>query len=239
MKSSLAQKNLSINRWPPQDRPREKLLKNGEHTLTDSELLAIILQTGTKGESALGLARKILQQFRTFRAMGRAESSHWKNFKGLGQAKIAQIKAALEISRRFNEEKLKENRLRIKSSKDIAEILMPRMQDLNKEIFKIILLNSQNRLIDIIEVEEGTVNQAKPILREILQKAIMHLACSIICVHNHPSGDPCPSHEDKEFTKALLSAGETLMIECLDHIIIGNDRYFSFCDEGLMRNPAE
>ena len=225
---------LSIKQWPQDDRPREKLFRNGEHTLANSELLAIILRTGAKGTSALDLARSILQKFKTFRDIGRAEVCDWKEFKGLGYAKIAQVKAAIEIGRRFKEEKIKEGRTKIKSSQDVAEILIPRMQDLKKEVFKILLLNSQNRIIDIIEVEEGTVNQAKPIIREIFQKALQQFAAFIICIHNHPSGNPKPSPEDIEFTQELSRAGKALLLECLDHIIIGNGRYFSFCDEGLL-----
>jgi len=111
---------------------------------------------------------------------------------------------------------------------------MPRMQDLKKEVFKVLLLNAQNRLIDIIEIEEGSVNQAKPIIREVFQRALESFASFIICVHNHPSGNPRPSREDKEFTQALVAGGEALYVKCLDHIIIGNGDYFSFCDEGLI-----
>lgn len=224
---------LPIKSWPPDDQPREKLFRNGEHTLANSELLAIILRTGVKGTSALDLARSILQKFKTFRDIGRAEVCDWKEFKGLGCAKIAQVKAAIEIGRRLKEEKIKEKRTKIKSSRDAAEILIPRMRDLKKEVFKILLLNSQNRIIDIIEVEEGTVHQAKPIIREIFQKALQQFASFIICVHNHPSGNPRPSPEDIEFTQELSRAGEVLLLQCLDHIIIGNGKYFSFCDEGL------
>lgn len=222
-----------INFWPKEDRPREKLLKKGEHTLSDSELLAILLRTGVKGQSAIDLARKVLEKFKTFRKMSCADLSHWKEFKGLGAAKIAQIKAAIEIGRRFGEETRK-NKAKVKSSQDIANILMPRMRDLPKEVFKILILNSQNNIIDIIEAVEGTVDHALPILREIFQKALQNLAASIICVHNHPSGNPQPSPEDKSFTQDLAQAGKILQITVLDHIIIGDNTYFSFADKGLI-----
>ena len=224
----------SIRNWPKDDRPREKLLRNGEHTLSNSELLAILLRTGVKGQSAIDLARNILQKFKTFRNLSHTDISHWKEFKGLGIAKIAQIKAAIEIGRRFREDELKEEKLKIKSSKDVVEILMPRMRDLKFEVFKVVLLNAQNRIIDIIEIIEGTVNQANPIIREIFQKALQNFATSIICVHNHPSGEPNPSHQDKEFTKELIKAGQTLQVKVLDHIIIGDDNYYSFVDEGMV-----
>ena len=226
---------MPINNWPKEDRPREKLLRNGEHTLSDSELLAIILRTGVKGDSALDLARKILQRFKGFRNMGQQDLAHWKQLKGLGEAKISQIKAAIEIARRFSEEKIREKRRKIKSSADIVKILMPRMQDLRKEVFKVLFLNSQNRIINIIEIEEGTVDQAKPIVREVFKKALEESASFVICVHNHPSGSPKPSPQDREFTQGLVAAGEALLIKCLDHIIIGNGNYFSFCDEGIIR----
>ena len=224
----------AICNWPKDDRPREKLLRNGEHTLSNSELLAILLGTGVKGQSAIDLARKILQKFKTFRNLSHTDLSHWKEFKGMGTAKIARIKAAIEVGRRFKEEEVKEGRPKIKSSKDAAEILFPRMRDLKKEVFKVLLLNSQNRVIDIIEIIEGTVNQAAPIIREIFQKALQNFAVFIICVHNHPSGKSAPSSEDKEFTKELCAAGEILQVKVLDHLIIGSDSYFSLADEGLI-----
>ncbi|MCK4905704.1 DNA repair protein RadC [bacterium] len=223
-----------IKSWPEEDRPREKLLKDGEHKLSNTELLAILLRTGVKGDSAIDLARKILKKFKTFRNMSHTDMSAWKEFKGVGKAKISQIRAAIEIGRRFREDEIKETRPKIRTSKDAAQILMPRMRDLKIEIFKVLLLDSQNMIIDIAEIEQGTVNEANPIIREILHKAIENFASSIICLHNHPSGDPNPSQEDKNFTRQLVQASNTLNIKAVDHIIIGDDRYFSFADEKLM-----
>jgi DNA repair protein RadC len=224
----------AIKTWPNEDRPREKLLRNGEHTLSDSELLAIILRTGIKGQSAVDLARMILCKFKTFRNMGHTDIYHWREFRGLGNAKIAQIKAAIEIGRRFRDGRIKEMRPKIKSSKDVVKILMPRMRDLKKEVFKMLMLNSQNRIIDIVEIENGTVNQAFPLIREIFQKALQDFAACIICVHNHPSGSPQPSQQDKKFTQELVQAGKIFMIDTLDHIIIGDNRFFSFADSRLL-----
>jgi len=223
-----------INSWPEDDRPREKLFKNGEHNLSNTELLAILLRTGVKGDSAIDLARKILKKFKTFRNMSHTDMSVWKEFKGIGKAKIAQIKAAIEIGRRFVECEIKENGASIKSSKDAAEILMPRMRDLKYEIFRALLLDSQNAVINMVEIEQGTVNEANPIIREILHRAMHSFASSIICFHNHPSGNPGPSEEDKNFTKQLVQAGSILNIKIVDHIIIGDDEYFSFADKGLI-----
>jgi len=228
------ERNKSIICWPREDRPREKLLKNGEHTLSNSELLAILLRTGTKGISAIDLARHILEQFKTFRNMSHTDAARWRNFKGLGIAKMAQIKAAIEIGRRFREEDVKEEAPQITSSQDIVDILMPRMRDLKKEIFKVVLLDSRNRIIEIVDESEGTVNQANPIMREIFQKVLQYFAAAIICLHNHPSGNVEPSHEDRNFTEKLVQAGKLMQVIVLDHIIIGNDAHYSFADEGLV-----
>jgi DNA repair protein RadC len=223
-----------IKSWPKDERPREKIFKKGEHTLSNTELLAVLLRSGVKGQSALDLAREILQRFNTFRNISTADLASWKEIKGLGIAKIAQIKAAIEIGRRFREEEMKDKRIKIKSSKDVAEIFMPRMRDLKKEVFKVLLLDSQNRIIDILEIIEGTVNQVNPIIREIFQKALQNFSTYIICIHNHPSGNFMPSREDEEFTKEIARAGKIMQIKILDHIIIGNNGYYSFTDEGIM-----
>jgi len=218
-----------IKNWSKDDRPREKLLKNGEHTLSNAELLAILLRTGTKGASALDIARKILFKFKTFRNMSHTDDLQWKEFKGLGGAKRAQIRAAIEIGRRFGEEAL-EDKVTVKSAQDIVDLLMPRMRDLKKEVFKIILLNSQNQIIEIHEITQGTVNQASPIIREIFQKALQYFSVSLVCVHNHPSGNSQPSKEDKAFTLELEKAGKVLQIKVLDHIIIGDGKWESVLD---------
>jgi len=230
----MTENNLSIKSWPKDDRPREKLLKNGEHRLSNTELLAILIRSGVQGQSAIDLARQILQKFKTFRNMSHTDIRDWEEFKGLGEAKIAQIKSAIEIGRRMAEEKIEE-KTKIKSSKDVIEYFTPRMRDLKIEVFKVVLLNSKNKIIDIVEITEGTVNEASPIIRDIFQKAAQKYAAAIICVHNHPSGDPAPSREDREFTRKLTDAGKVLQIKVLDHIIIGDKRYYSFADENYMR----
>ncbi|MDD4909079.1 MAG: DNA repair protein RadC [Candidatus Omnitrophica bacterium] len=223
-----------INSWPEDDRPRERLLRYGEHKLTDTELLAVILGSGVKGKSAIDLARAILKQFGVFRDMADVDFSRWKEFKGLGAAKIARIKAAIEIGRRFKEQGADRSSLKIRSSKDIADILTPRMGSLKKEVVKAVFLNSQSRITDIVEIAEGTVNNVRPLIREVFHKALQHYAAAIICVHNHPSGHVNPSSEDKKFTSGLAQSGAALQIMVLDHIIIGKDAYFSFADKGML-----
>jgi len=224
----------TIRDWPANERPREKLFRHGEAALCDSELLAIILSTGSRGESAIDLARGIMAEFGAFRNMSHTDARAWKTFKGLGQAKLARIKASLEIGKRMVEEKVKDNRNKIRSSREVFEIVMPRLRDLKKEVFKVVMLNPQNRIIDIADLEEGTVDQAYPIKREIFHQALQHFAASIICVHNHPSGECQPSEEDIAFTRDLVSCGTTLEVQVLDHLIIGSSGYFSFKDEKLI-----
>ena len=221
----------SIKNWPEDERPREKLFRSGEHTLSNTELIAILLRSGTHGQSAIDLSRKVLSKFKTFRNMSHTDPRDWKEFKGLGQAKIAQIKAAIEIGRRFLTED-KQLKGVVKSSKNIAGLLMARMRDLKKEVFKILLLDSHNNIIDLVEITEGTVTQASPVIREIISRALQNFAAGLVCVHNHPSGDPYPSKEDRDFTKELSQAGKVMQINILDHIIIGDNKYYSFADKG-------
>lgn len=224
----------SIKNWGEDEKPREKLLNLGEHRLSNTELLAILLRTGVKGESAVELARKILHRFKSFRNMSHTSMKSWEGIKGLGAAKICQIKAAIEIGRRYGEEELKEERPKLSSPEDVVRYIMPRMRDLKTEIFKVVHLDSKNRVLAITESEDGTVNQANPIIREIFKTAMDKFAASVICIHNHPSGDPCPSREDSEFTKTLVKAGDILNIKVLDHIIIGDNRHYSFADHQLV-----
>jgi DNA repair protein RadC len=227
-------KITGIKSWPEDDRPREKLLKRGAGALSNSELLAILLRTGVAGNSAIDLARQMLDKFGTFRNMSHSDIRDWKDFKGLGPAKIAQIKAALEIGRRFREDEVISSKQKIASAHDVVQIVMPQMRDLKTEVFKVVYLNSNNRIIDISDAATGTVNQAMPIVREIMHAALQKFAAAIICVHNHPSANITPSPEDKKFTQELSAAGNLMNIKILDHIIIGDDKYYSFADEGII-----
>lgn len=234
MQASANTKLGSIKSWPKDDRPREKLLKNGERSLSNSELLAILLRTGVKGQSAIDLARKIIDKFGTFRNMSHSDDRTWKEFKGLGSAKIAQIKAALEIGRRFREDEASIGKQKVNSAKDIVDILMPQMRDLKTEVFKVVYLDSNNRIIDIADAALGTVDHAMPIVREILHVALQRYSTSIVCAHNHPSGKIEPSRDDKDLTNELNNACKHLSIKLLDHLIIGDNEYFSFKEKGLL-----
>jgi len=225
-------KATGIKTWPEDDRPREKLLKKGAGALSNSELLAILLRTGTAGTSAIDLARKILKKFSTFRNMAHTDARDWKEFKGLGGAKIAHIQAALEIGRRYRQDDVSTGKQKIASAKDVVDIVMPQLRDLKTEVFKVVYLDSNNRIIDIADASVGTVDQAFPIVREIIHAALQKFAKSIVCVHNHPSSECSPSAQDRKFTQDLSNAGKLLDIKLLDHIIIAGDKHFSFADQG-------
>jgi len=227
-------KATGIKTWPEDDRPREKLLKRGARMLSNSELLAILLRTGTNGSSAIDIARKVMKKFDTFRNMVHTDARDWKEFKGLGSAKTAHIQAALEIGRRFREDEASTGKQKVSSAKDIVDILKPQLRDLKTELFKVVYLDSNNRIVDITDAATGTVNHAMPIVREIIHSALQKFAVSIICVHNHPSANITPSTEDRKFTKELSDAGKLMEIKIVDHIIIGDDNYYSFSDEGVL-----
>jgi DNA repair protein RadC len=227
-------KTTGIKSWPEDDRPREKLLKKGAGALSNSELLAILLRTGTNGTSAIDLARKVLNKFGTFRNMAHTDARDWKELKGLGGAKIAHIQAALEIGRRFREDEASAGKQKISSAKEIVNIVMPQLRDLKTEVFKVVYLDSNNRILDILDAAIGTVDHAMPIVREIIHSALQKFAVSIICVHNHPSANITPSLEDKRFTKELCDAGKLMEIKVLDHVIIGDNEFYSFEDEGII-----
>lgn len=228
----------SIANWPEDERPREKLFKSGEHTLSNTELLAILLRTGVKGNSAIDLARKILQKFKTFRNMSHTDIRDWKEFKGLGKAKIAQIRAALEIARRFNNQEEKSTNFKIESTTHVVGLFRSRMRDLKYEVFKVILCDAQNRILDTVEIAQGTPTGSYPVIREIISVALQKFASGLICMHNHPFGEAAPSKEDEIFTKELRDAGKLMDIKLLDHIIFGEDSYYSF-DRKTVRPYSE
>jgi DNA repair protein RadC len=223
----------SIPYWSADDRPREKLLKYGEHTLSNAELLAILIRTGTPGRSAVDIGRELLHKFKSLRAMSGIDVSEFKEINGLKDAKIAQIKAAIELGRRMlSEEKVLDDP--VKCSSDVANFLMPLMRDLKKERFVLLLLDRRNAITDVIDIDHGTVDRANPYIRDIIQTAIRYNSPSIIVAHNHPSGAATPSGDDKTFTKSLVMATKATGITFFDHIIIGDNRFFSFADEGLI-----
>ena len=224
----------SISNWPEEERPRERLLKFGPHSLTNAELLAILLRVGVKGKSAVDLARQIIREAKGLRGLDKLESKDLFSIKGLSDAKIAQIKASIELGKRILEESRTVEGI-ASSSRKAYDLLFPRMRDLKKEVFRVIFLNSQNQVIDIVTAHEGTVTMSSVYVREIINLANKFGAAAMIFAHNHPSGEPKPSSEDKAITEDLVFAGRIMKIKVLDHIIIGEEQYFSFADEGLIK----
>ena len=223
----------AIVNWPEEDRPREKLLKRGADTLSNAELLAIMIRTGIKGSSAVDLAHQLLRRFKTLRQMSGADVAEFREIKGLSTAKIAHLKAAVELGRRMMSEERALDRP-IHSSSDVADYLMPLLRDLKHEVFKVVLLDRGNNVLEVADVDEGDVAKTAPSIRKIMLRAAQAYAAGFIAVHNHPSGDPTPSEQDKILTRDLVIAGRAMEIRVFDHLIIGDGRYFSFTDEGLI-----
>ena len=224
---------LSIRNWPEDDRPREKLLKYGEHALSNVELLAILIRTGTTGKSAIDLGRELLNKFKSLRSMSGVDISEFKEIVGLKDAKIAQIKASIELGRRMMSEEKAFHGV-VKSSADVVDFLMPLMRDLKREHFKIILLDKGNSISEVIDIDIGTVDRVNPSVRDILMTALKYQSPSMILVHNHPSGNIKPSEADKRLTKDMVKAALAMELRIFDHLIIGENSYFSFADEGLI-----
>ncbi|MBC8184760.1 DNA repair protein RadC [candidate division KSB1 bacterium] len=225
--------SFTIKDWPEQDRPRERLIKFGADKLQDAELLAILLRVGGKEDSAIDLARGLLNRFDGFRGLDSKSVSELCEINGIGPAKAAQVKAAIEIGKRMMVEKVK-SKEKIETGEDVYRLVGPYMRDLPREEFKIILLSSRNNLILERTLFNGSLADSLVNPREIIKEALNHSAAAIIFVHNHPSGDPSPSTEDKRMTEKLVSACKLVGINPFDHIIIGNNRYYSFADHGLM-----
>ncbi len=224
-----------IKDWPEEDRPREKLLDKGAESLTEAELLAIILRTGnaSTGESALDHARFLLTQFGGLRGIDEAPIRELEAIKGIGPAKTAQLKAGLEIGRRMGQEKWGVGRS-LRSSEEVYRHFRERLKKEKREIFYVVLLTNKNRKIREVKVSEGSLTASLVHPREVYNPVIRESAAAVIFVHNHPSGDPAPSPEDLEITRRLKEVGEVMGIRVLDHVVIGHDRYFSFSDRGIL-----
>ncbi len=224
---------LTIKDWPEEERPRERLIKWGADKLTDAELLAIILRVGGVEDSAIDLARHLLQKFGGFRGLDSKSVAELCEINGIGPAKAAQIKATLEVGKRATIQKSKEKG-KIEASKDVHELVGPYLRDLDREVFKILLLTSRNQLIEEKTIFEGSLTESLVNPREIIKEALNGAAASLVFIHNHPSGNPQPSHEDKRMTAQLVDACKLVGVQVLDHIIIGKDQYYSFADNGMI-----
>jgi DNA repair protein RadC len=227
----------AIKEWPEDERPRERLMKLGADTLSEAQLLAIVLATGdaSSGQSALDLAMYLVRTFDGLRALDAASIAELCQIKGIGPAKATTIKAALELGKRLFGEPVQRH-LKVTSPQDLVNYFQPRLQHLRKEVFKAVLLNTKHQMLKDVTVSEGSLSASLVHPREAFLPAIKESAAAVIFLHNHPSGDPTPSTEDKELTLRLAEVGQLIGISVLDHIIIGSGSpgYISFRDTGLL-----
>jgi DNA repair protein RadC len=222
---------MNLKSLPMDERPREKLTKSGTKSLTNSELLAIILGSGTKNENVISLSNKILKNY-NLKSISRASVSRLAKEHGIGIAKACQICACFELGRRVSS--FSEETLEVKNAKDLVKMFSSEMNSLKQEQVKAIYLNSKNKIIKIETVFIGSFNESIINQREIFKIALEENASSIILIHNHPSGDPNPSMADIEATQEMLKSAEILKIPLIDNIIIGDKKYFSFKEKNLI-----
>ncbi len=226
---------LSIKHWPEDERPRERLIKYGGEKLSDAHLLGILIGSGDRAskKNAVDLSRDLLKAFGDLRRIDSASVSELCSIKGIGTAKAAQIKAALEVGKRMASQ-MGTAKLALRSSVDFVGHYGPFLRNLKKEVVKVVLLNPKLKVIKDIDISEGSLNASIVHPREVMIPAIKESAASIVLMHNHPSGDPTPSQADIEITHRIVKTGEIVGIKLVDHIIIGDNRHYSFADEGLI-----
>ncbi len=228
--------HASIKELPEDERPQEKMIRHGAESLSNAELLAIIIRTGTRDATSVEVGRKIIEYLDNdlsyFHQMDVLELQRNPNLSGVGIVKACQIKAAIELGRRMKPKVFPE--IKITSPQDVVGLLMDEMQYLKQECFKIIMVDTKNKVIKIEEISRGTLNSSLVHPREVFVKAIKQHSAGIVLAHNHPSGDTEPSAEDKSITRHLVEAGELIGISVLDHIIIGRGTYMSFKQEKLL-----
>lgn len=230
----MSNNNFTIKDIPIDDRPRERLIKFGPEALSNAELLAIILRVGTKSESAIAMANRIISSSKEgLKFLSTATIEELSDIKGIGEAKAAQIKASLELGKRLKSFRAS-TKVKINSPEDVAEIVMEDMRYLRKEHLRVLFLNTKNIVSDVKDLSIGSLNSSVVHPREIFSEAIRKSSSSIIICHNHPSGDPTPSQEDIAITKRLLEVGKLVGIDLLDHVIIGDGKFVSLKEKGIL-----
>lgn len=229
----MTQPSYVLRDIPHEDRPRERMMNYGAEALSHAELLAILLRTGTRRESAVHLAGRVLKECGSLRNLLDMSLEELTAIRGIGQAKALQLMAGIELGRRINRERT-DGPVTIRRPEDAANIVMADLRYLKKEHFVCLFLNTKNQVITQETLSVGTLNASLVHPREVFRAAIKCSSASIICVHNHPSGDPSPSPEDVALTKRLAEAGELVGIDVLDHIVIGDGRYVSLKEQGLL-----
>ncbi len=226
---------MRIKEWPEQERPRERLFQEGARSLSDSDLLALLIGSGTGGVTAVDLAKRILINREGIGGLARSSVEELLRFRGVGRAAAARIIAALELGKRAACRQ-GEERLRIKTPVEVVEAYGPGLRDLQQEEFHVLLLDNGNRVIQNRLVTRGTLNASLVHPREVFKTAIDSLASGVILLHNHPSGNRDPSKEDRLVTRQMVAAGEVMGIQVMDHIIIAGGDYFSFAESGELGN---
>jgi DNA repair protein RadC len=231
MESSKPIPTRGIRNWPEHERPRERLIRYGPDTLSDAQLLAILVRTGRNRNNAVEVAHLLITRFGGLAGLKHATVSELRTVEGIGPAKAAEILASLELGRRVLAQPIHSG-LRALSSRDIYFHYHPLLRDTKKELFKLLMFDGKNRLLKDVTVSTGSLSLNIVHPREVFKSAVRESAAAVILVHHHPSGDPSPSPEDRELTKRLAKAGRIMGIKVLDHIVIGDGRYFSFADQG-------
>lgn len=219
---------------PLDDRPREKLLLRGPQNLTDAELIAILLRTGTKGKSVIAMAQEIISKENNLAQLAAKSSADLVKTSGVGKDKAATLLAAFEISRRILHQSKWYSQKKITSPADVAEIFIPLLRDEIKEQFIVVCLNSSNKIIKYERISQGNLNSSVVHPREIFKSAVENNSASIILIHNHPSENPEPSNEDISITKKIVEAGKMMDIPVFDHVIIAGNSYTSFVERRLI-----
>jgi DNA repair protein RadC len=228
----MAEYHLRIRELPSHEKPRERLRDQGAVALMDAELLAILLRVGVEGANVVQLAQLLLAEFGGWAGLQRASFAEIAERRGMGEAKTAQLKAALEIGRRLLLTS-REERFQVRSPSDVAQLLLMEMSHLDQEHLRVVNLDTKNRVQKITTVYVGSLNSSVVRIGELFRDAIRLNSAAIIAVHNHPSGDPTPSPEDVLVTRQMVDAGRLLDIDCLDHLIIGNGRFVSMRERGV------
>lgn len=225
--------SYAMREIPEDERPRERLVQRGAEALKDAELLAILFRTGLKECNALTLADRLMQQFKDIKGVARASLTELREVKGLGKVKAIEIKAALELGKRLAGHTEPERR-KVKSAADVYEAVRLAFLHAEEEMFKVVLLNTKNHIVDIIDVSSGGLDATMATPRDVFRKVVRAGGSAVIVCHNHPSGDPEPSRDDIALTKRLIESADILGIRLLDHIVVGDGRYVSFKERNLM-----
>ncbi len=229
----MEKKNYTMKDWPDEERPRERLARYGAEYLTDAELLGIILVKGYQGKTSVEVAQEILAETKGLRGLDSLSFSEMSAIKGIGLAKFAQIKAALEIGKRLLRESSSPKK-KVYNAADLFDYYGPLMRDLKKEIFKLVLLDVKNKIIKDVDISVGSLTESLVHPREVLRDIIKESAASVIFLHNHPSGESNPSKNDIDITNRLVEICELIGVRVLDHIIIGDGNFTSFAQEGWL-----